>query len=87
MTRFFTPLTIVLAAMFAAAPVLIVGAPYESSMGLVQKIFYFHFSAWMGMFAATGVCGVAERPRPLPAAGRTPTCQRLRRRSWWWCSA
>jgi heme exporter protein C len=58
MTRLFAPLTILLAAMFAVAPVLIVGAPYESSMGLVQKIFYFHFAAWMGMFAATGVCGV-----------------------------
>ena len=48
------------AAMFALAPVLIVGAPYESSMGLVQKIFYFHFASWMGMFAATAVCGVAS---------------------------
>ena len=46
-----------LAVMFAVAPFLIVRAPYESTMGLVQKIFYFHFSAWMGMFAATAVCG------------------------------
>ena len=43
MTRIFLPLTVLIAAMFASAPVLIVGAPYESSMGLVQKIFYFHF--------------------------------------------
>ena len=60
MTRLYTPLTILIAAMFALAPVLIVNAPYESSMGLVQKIFYFHFAAWMGMFAATFVCGVAS---------------------------
>jgi heme exporter protein C len=60
MTSAFTPLTVLLAAMFTLAPVLIIGAPYESSMGLVQKIFYFHFSAWMGMFAATIVCGVAS---------------------------
>jgi len=60
MTSAFTPLTVLLAAMFTLAPILIVGAPYESSMGLVQKIFYFHFSSWMGMFAATVVCGVAS---------------------------
>jgi heme exporter protein C len=57
MRKLFVPLAVVVAAMFAYAPVLIVGAPYESTMGLVQKIFYFHFSAWMGMFAATAVCG------------------------------
>ena len=60
MTTFFTPLTVLVAAMFAVAPILVVGAPYESSMGLVQKIFYFHFPAWMAMFAATAVCGVAS---------------------------
>jgi heme exporter protein C len=45
--------------MFAYAPVLILGAPYESTMGLVQKIFYFHVPAWMVMFTAAFVCGVA----------------------------
>jgi len=60
MTTFFTPLTVLVAAMFVVAPVLVVGAPYESSMGLVQKIFYFHFPSWMAMFAATAVCGVAS---------------------------
>jgi heme exporter protein C len=60
MNKFFTPLTIILTAMFAFAPVLIVGAPYESTMGLVQKIFYFHFPSWMAMFAGTAICGVAS---------------------------
>lgn len=60
MTSLFIPLTVVVAAMFAFAPMLIVGAPYESSMGLVQKIFYFHFPSWMAMFSATAVCGVAS---------------------------
>ena len=60
MTTFFTPLTVLVAAMFVVAPVLVVGAPYQSSMGLVQKIFYFHFPSWMAMFAATAVCGVAS---------------------------
>ena len=58
--------------MFVVAPVLIVGAPYESSMGLVQKIFYFHFPSWMAMFAATAVCGVASA-RVLFMGGRSRT--------------
>ena len=37
-------------AAFAAAPFLIDTAPYESTMGLVQKIFYFHVPAGIVMF-------------------------------------
>ena len=33
--------------MFAVAPFLIANAPYESTMGLVQKIFYFHVPSAM----------------------------------------
>lgn len=34
--------------LFSTAPILIAWAPYESSMGLVQKIFYYHApSAWL----------------------------------------
>jgi heme exporter protein C len=44
--------------MFAYAPFMIVQAPYESTMGLVQKIFYFHFPSWIVMFTAATVCGV-----------------------------
>ena len=53
-------LTIVLALMFVIAPVLIVGAPYESTMGLVQKIFYFHFPSWMAAFLSVFVAGGAS---------------------------
>jgi heme exporter protein C len=46
--------------MFAVAPVLIAQAPYESTMGLVQKIFYVHLpSAWVFLLSAI-VCGVAS---------------------------
>ena len=39
--------------MLAVAPWIIDGAPYESTMGLVQKIFYFHMpSAWLFLVAA-----------------------------------
>ena len=46
--------------MFALAPWLIAQAPYEATMGLVQKIFYFHVPAALSMFLATFVCGIAS---------------------------
>src|SRR5947207_13665832 len=58
MRKMFVPLTIVAAAMFAYAPIMIAGAPYESTMGLVQKIFYFHVPSWFAMFTAVFVCGI-----------------------------
>ena len=60
MRRIFTPLVVLLMAMFAFAPVYIAGAPYESTMGLVQKIFYFHVPSWFAMFTAVIICGVAS---------------------------
>ena len=54
------PLAIVCALMFAASPIVIANAPYEATMGLVQKIFYYHMpSAWMFLIAAV-TCGVAS---------------------------
>jgi heme exporter protein C len=44
---------VIVAAMFAAAPWIINAAPYESTMGLVYKIFFFHMpSAWIFLLAA-----------------------------------
>jgi heme exporter protein C len=60
MKSLFLPLTILTAAMFAYAPVAIAGAPYESTMLLIQKIFYFHVPAWMAMYAGIAICGVAS---------------------------
>jgi heme exporter protein C len=59
MRKLFAPLLIVTAALFAYAPVAIQNAPYESTMGLVQKIFYFHVPSWIAMFSAACVCGIA----------------------------
>lgn len=54
------PIAIVLAlAGFAAAPFLIGAAPYESTMGLVQKIFYFHVPSALMMFAGAFTAGIA----------------------------
>jgi heme exporter protein C len=60
MVKLFAPAVVLCAALFALLPALIVGAPYESTMGLVQKIFYFHFASWMAMFTAVFVAGGAS---------------------------
>ena len=59
-SRVFSGLLAVGAIMFAGAPILIAGAPYESTMGLVQKIFYFHVPSWIVMFLAVFVCGFSS---------------------------
>jgi heme exporter protein C len=58
MQKIYGSLLIVTAAMFAYAPVMIANAPYESTMGLVQKIFYFHVPSWFVMFTAVFICGI-----------------------------
>jgi heme exporter protein C len=58
--RLFPLLSIAAIGLFATAPFLIGAAPYESTMGLVQKIFYFHAPAGMTMFLAATVAGVAS---------------------------
>jgi heme exporter protein C len=60
MQKTFTPLLVVVAAMFAYAPIMILNAPYESTMGLVQKIFYFHASLGMAMFLAAFASGIGS---------------------------
>jgi heme exporter protein C len=60
MPKWFFPTAVAAGAMFAASPLVIANAPYESTMGLVQKIFYYHMpSAWMFLTGAV-VCGVAS---------------------------
>ena len=59
-TRFFTPIIILAAFMFATAPLLIAQAPYEMTMGMIQKIFYYHVPSALLMLASGMVCGVAS---------------------------
>jgi heme exporter protein C len=60
MPKWFAPAAIVCGVLFAATPFVIANAPFESEMGLVQKIFYYHMpSAWMFLIAAV-VCGVSS---------------------------
>jgi heme exporter protein C len=58
MKRLFPFLALLGVALFVYAPVLIVRAPGEATMGLVQKIFYFHVPSWMVMFTSAFVCGI-----------------------------
>lgn len=60
MKRLFPILLLTVAVLFACAPFLIAQAPIESTMGLIQKIFYFHVPSWMAMYTAIGVCGVSS---------------------------
>ena len=58
MKRAFTPIFVLASALFVSAPFIIANAPYESTMGLVQKIFYFHVPSWFVMFTAVFTCGI-----------------------------
>ena len=60
MRKLFIPAVVVAAAMFAWAPIGIARVEYESTMLLVQKIFYFHFATWMAVTASVTVCGIAS---------------------------
>jgi heme exporter protein C len=74
MRKLFMPVAVVAAAMFAYAPFMILNAPYESTMGLVQKIFYFHAACGMAMFAAAFVSGIGSAAFLF---GRRPSADRM----------
>jgi heme exporter protein C len=60
MRRWFTPVVVLVMALFAGAPVYIARAPEELTMGLVQKIFYFHVPSAFAMFTSALVCGISS---------------------------
>jgi heme exporter protein C len=60
MRKLFPVLLLVAIALFGYVPFLIVNAPYEATMGLVQKIFYFHVPAAIAMFLAAFTAGIAS---------------------------
>ncbi len=53
-----TPFIGLSAGMLLVAPWIINAAPYESTMGLVQKVFYFHFPSAILFLIASVICGV-----------------------------
>jgi heme exporter protein C len=60
MSKITPVLLLVAAVVFAAAPFVINGAPPEATMGLVQKIFYFHFPAALLTLLSAIACGLAS---------------------------
>jgi heme exporter protein C len=60
MRKAFIPLLILVGTLFAVAQYFIAQAPYESTMGLIQKIMYFHVPSWIAMYAAIAVCGTSS---------------------------
>ena len=72
--KLFLPLVVVCIAMFGYAPFLVVNAPYESTMGLVQKIFYFHVPAALTMFLSALVASIAAA---VFLFGRKPGADRI----------
>jgi heme exporter protein C len=60
MARAFVPLVLAAMALFASAPIVVATAPLEQTMGLVQKIFYYHVPSAMLMFTSAFVCGIAS---------------------------
>jgi heme exporter protein C len=58
--KLFPVLLVITIALFAYAPFAIIDAPYEATMGLVQKIFYFHVPTAITMFVAAFTCGIAS---------------------------
>jgi len=60
MTRVFVPLVLIAMVLFASAPLVVANAPVEQTMGLVQKIFYYHVPSAMLLFVSAFVCGIAS---------------------------
>jgi heme exporter protein C len=60
MTRLVPFLLVIAALMFMRAPFIIGDVANESTMGLVQKIFYFHVPAAITTFLSVFVCGLAS---------------------------
>jgi heme exporter protein C len=60
MSRAFVPLVLIAMVLFASAPLIVANAPPEQTMGLVQKIFYYHVPSAMLMFVSAFVCGIAS---------------------------
>lgn len=58
MNKTFGPVAALAGVMFVASPFVVAYAPFEASMGIVSKIFYFHVPSWFAMFTAIAICGV-----------------------------
>ena len=61
MNRVVVPILLAMAGvMFVRAPFMIESAPFEASMGVVSKIFYFHVPVAITLLISAFVCGIAS---------------------------
>jgi heme exporter protein C len=60
MNKTFTPLLLLAMVLFAVAPLMVANAPTEMTMGLIQRVFYYHVPSAAAMFLSTFVCGIAS---------------------------
>jgi heme exporter protein C len=60
MNKVYSIMVLAAMALFAVAPGIVAQTPVESTMGMVQKIFYYHVPSAMVMFVAASICGVAS---------------------------
>lgn len=74
MRKSYSTLVLAAALLFSGAPVLVAQAPYEATMGLVQKVFYYHVPSAMVMFLSAFVCGIASA---IFLFGKKPRADRL----------
>ena len=73
-TRVVAALLLIGTVLFAASPFVIDSAPYESTMGLIQRIFYYHVPSAIVMFGSAFVCGIASA---IYLAKRSPKADRV----------
>lgn len=60
MSRIASGLLAIALVMFVPTPFILAGAPYETSMGEVSKIFYFHLPSAIAFLLFGFVCGIAS---------------------------
>jgi heme exporter protein C len=60
MARTYTPLAVLAMALFAVAPFAVASAPSEQTMGLIQRVFYYHVPSAMMLFLSAFICGIAS---------------------------
>jgi heme exporter protein C len=56
----FPVLALATAIMFGYSLLKIAQAPYQDTMGLIQKVFYIHVPCWMAMGAGVAICGICS---------------------------
>jgi heme exporter protein C len=60
MPRAFAPLIALAMVLFAVAPLYVASAPPEQTMGLIQRVFYYHVPSAMMLFLSAFICGISS---------------------------